>query len=107
MIPHFAFPFDFSLSSHAAEIEQDTVDDVIACAAVAFLVEPGMRVEVPTFGVPSQVFGLQPLDVNVMAQAVSEWENRIDMIITQNPDAVDILMDRIKVAASYRSVSNV
>src|SRR4029077_5826565 len=105
---HFNFPFKFdNITGHAAEVEQDTLDDVVNCVEVAFLVEPGYRLEVPTFGVPSQVFNLQPLNLENMIQAVQLWEARAEMTLGQQIDPSDItkLTARVTALVSTRTAS--
>src|SRR5436189_2186184 len=108
-VKHFNFPFQFdSKTGHAQEVEQDTVDDVAVCIELAFLVEPGYRLETPTFGVPSQVFEFEPLNLEAMVRAASLWENRADIVMSQVVDAADSthLTDRVVAVLSLRELLN-
>jgi hypothetical protein len=106
MIPHFNFPFHLDADRHVSEVEQDTVDDVVVCAALAFITEQGTRLEAPTFGVAQEVFSLQPIDVEGMVDAISQWDDRIEMVFDQNPGAQDKLIAQVQIAASYRSAED-
>ncbi|HEY1249459.1 MAG TPA: hypothetical protein VGE97_10765 [Nitrososphaera sp.] len=106
---HFDLPFQFdAITSHAREVEQDTLDDVVNCVYVAYLVEPPYRMEVPTFGVPSQVFDLQPLNLQEMIDAVYIWEGRAGIIMSQVIDPTDqtTLVDRLTSLVGLRSNVN-
>ena len=104
-IPHFDYPFAFDTSSHAAEVEQDTIDDVANCISVAFMTEAGTRLEVPTFGVPGQVFEIQPLDLQTLINSIEEWESRADTVLSQITDATDFLTDRITAVITLRKAA--
>jgi hypothetical protein len=101
-VPHFGYPFKFGVDRHVAVVEQDTIEDVCNCLAVAFLTENGFRPEVPTFGVPWQVFETQPLDLEMLIGEVQEWEDRAEMIMSQMPDVRDPLIDRVTAVTSLR-----
>jgi hypothetical protein len=104
-IPHFNYPFMFGTQGgdhHAGVVEQDTLDDVINCIIVSILVETGTRVEIPTFGVPGQVFELQPLNLDLIVRSVELWEMRAEQIMTQNVDNKDPLIAQLFDAVSLR-----
>jgi phage baseplate assembly protein W len=84
IIPHFDFPFTFSDQSNAAVVvDQDSVDDVANCVAVAILTPLGFRPELPTFGVPEQLFLLQPLSLQDILAAIELWEQRAYLTMSQ------------------------
>jgi hypothetical protein len=103
-VPHFAYPFRFSYitDSHAVVNEQDSLDDVVDCVLVSLLVEPRTRVEVPTFGTPSQVFENQPLNLQLIINSVELWESRAVQILSQHPDSADPLIAKLQDIISLR-----
>jgi hypothetical protein len=88
-VVHFDLPFRFNTRSHADTVEQDTIKDVANCVVAAVLTEPGFRTEVPTFGVPSQLFKLQPVDLETVINAVSNNERRAALLAQQQIDPDD------------------
>lgn len=107
-VEHFDFPFRFSnQSKHVAVVDQDSVDDVANCVMAAVITDFGSRDEVPTFGVPDQLFKLQPLSLEIIVNAVSEWENRAELVLTQQTDSRDSLVDNILAVVNVRRAAAV
>jgi len=103
--PHFNYPFKFATRGgdhHAGAVEQDTIEDVINCIIESIIVQTGTRVEAPTFGVPDQVFELQPLNLDLIIRSIELWEDRANQIMTQNVDDKDALIAQILDAVSLR-----
>ena len=101
--PHFNYPFAFSsLTKHAGEVEQDSVDDVGNCVVVALATELGSRVEVPTFGIPDQVFQLQPLSLDTLINAIQEWESRAEIVMSESSVSRDVLVAQIRTVVNVR-----
>lgn len=84
--PHFALPFKFALGS-AVVVEQDSRADILACAEAIVRYTVGQRPESPDFGIPDQLFGQVPVDVDAVRQAVDTWEPRVRTEVTQDYDA--------------------
>lgn len=102
-IEHFNFPFKFStLTKHVDVVDQDSIDDVGNCVMVALSTQFGSRVEVPTFGVPDQVFQLQPLTLETIISSVLEWESRADLVMNQETDIRDPLITKLTTIVSVR-----
>lgn len=100
----FKYPFEFLASGQIAEVEQDSVDDVVGCVAVAILTEYGSRPEVPGYGLPDQVFSEVPLALDDIVHTVESLEPRAALLLTQMIDPNDPLSDIITAAVSVRSV---
>lgn len=94
MIPHFDIPFRM-VGNHAAVNDQDTIEDVDACVEAILRTHTGQRLEVPTFGVPDLTFGLQPLKLGPVINAVLDQEPRASMVAEQTPDTFDSYVARI------------
>lgn len=93
-VPHFQFPFDF-VDGKAAEVEQDTMDDVAGCVAVILLYPRGFRESLPGFGRPDPTF-TAPLNTERIRRAVSEWEPRAELTVEDNVDAFDRGVHRVR-----------
>lgn len=101
-VPHFAFPFQFA-TPQAAVVEQDTIEDVVACATVILSCPKGYRVELPEFGLPDPTFSVAPLDVDVIAETLDTWEPRASNLINDQPDKFDELVRHVQVTVRVRS----
>jgi phage baseplate assembly protein W len=103
---HFDYPFRFSQqTNHAAENDQDTLDDIAACVVVSILTPLGTRPEVIDFGVPDQVFELQPLLLDTITQAVSTYEPRASLMLDQVMSQQDPLVVQLSAAVSIRKAT--
>jgi len=104
-IPHFDLPFRMQYYSgvpHAVEVEQDTNDDVFNCVVAIVRTHEGFRPEVPEFGLPDQVFLLQPLDTDALQTDITIQEERAQVLIETLPTFMDDLEVHLKVQASKR-----
>lgn len=95
--PHFALPFRF-VNGHAAEVEQDTVEDIAACVEAVLRTRPGERDELPEFGTPDLTFTQRPVDTDALLDAVEEWEPRARLLVEERPDLFDETVARVRVA---------
>jgi len=98
-VPHFDLPFRLSKTG-ANVVEQDSIDDVANCVTAIVSTHVGWREEVPTFGVPDYALMIQPLGAPDIDNLVSEQEPRATLTITEHPDQVDPLIDRINIGVS-------
>jgi phage baseplate assembly protein W len=96
-VPHFTIPLRFERGA-ALVCEQDDGDEIVSCAVSILVCPLGFRVELPTYGVPDPTFTMPHSDVDVITDAVIRWEPRADLLVTQHPDALDVLVDRVRVA---------
>jgi hypothetical protein len=90
-VPHFDFPFHLNGGSFA-EIEQDSLDDLIACIEVAILTQQGFRKELPTFGVNDPTFQTQPIDADKLINEIVAHEPRAAILFEQHPDKLNQLI---------------
>lgn len=100
-VPHFALPFRFE-NGRAAEVEQDSVEDVAACVEAVLRTQPGEREELPGFGVPEATFSVAPLDVEAITAAVSAWEPRARVLATEAPDALDQAIRNVRLTVGTK-----
>jgi phage baseplate assembly protein W len=97
-VPHLSLPLRVdSATGHLAEVEQDSVDDVAACAEAVLRTRPGERDEHPHFGSPELVFAQMPVSTEGLVAAVETWEPRARVLVEENPDLADELLTRLRV----------
>jgi len=99
-IPHFDYPFRFGPTKHAVVVEQDSIEEIEDCVVAILLTEEGQRIELPEFGVESQLFGVQPLDANEYLHAIIDQEPRAVAIVTSQMDPVHYLEALVEVDMS-------
>jgi phage baseplate assembly protein W len=74
--PHFDYPFRLNAQGYAAEIEQDSLNE-IAIAALAVLKTPsGFRLELPEFGIREPALQEGGPSLSAIKTALSTWEPR-------------------------------
>lgn len=95
--PHFDYPFRFGPTHHAVVVEQDSIEEIESCVVAVLLTEEGQRIELPEFGVESELFGVQPLDTNGYLHAILDQEPRAAALVTSQPDPVDYLKALVEV----------
>lgn len=93
--PHFNLPF--RLRKTADCVEQDTVEDIANSVELLLRTHTGARAEAPSFGVSDYTFKLEPLDVDAIRDEIVAAEPRALVLITERPDVLDNLIDRITV----------
>ena len=75
-IPHFAVPFRITGTS-ATVVEQDSDEDILACAETILRTPVGSRIEEPEFGMEDPTFTTDPAVIERVAiDALHEWEPR-------------------------------
>jgi hypothetical protein len=100
--PHFDLPFVLGRAG-ANVVEQDTIDDIANCVLAIALTHVGWREEVPEFGLPDYALRNQPLGADDIKMTMSTQERRAVLLVTERPDKIDPLIDRINVGVSlYR-----
>jgi hypothetical protein len=97
--PHFAFPFAFQADGSAAVVQQDTVEEVAACVANVAICPQGFRTDQPAFGVPDPSFANLAIDTQPVEAALTTWEPRAAVSITQQDEVVSFASEAIDSAA--------
>lgn len=103
IVPHFDMPFRFS-GSHAAVVDQDTLDDVSNCVEAILRTFEGQRQELPDFGIVDPVFNRQPIPLEPIIAAILDQEPRASILIEQAPDRFDSLIADLIVRVSAKEV---
>lgn len=102
MIPHFALPFRIVAGAVAVN-EQDTVQDIAACAEAVLRYPVGFCVELPAFGTPDQTFQQGGADPAVITAALNTWEPRATAEL--QPSAIDDLVQTVRIEIGGQSGS--
>ena len=96
--PHFAIPFRWDArTGHAAEVEQDSIDDIAACVEAVLRTRRGERDDSPAFGSPELVFRPVPVAFGDLVEAVLQWEPRADLLVEEAPDVLDRTLTRLRI----------
>ena len=77
---HFAFPFRWDPTGHAAVNEQDSIEDVVDCVICSILTPYGWRVDEPEFGITDPTFSA-PIDTGLLMTEVDRDEPRAKPIL--------------------------
>jgi len=76
-VPHLSLPLRLS-GDRFAQVGQDTDREAADCVFVIMCFPRGVRAEEPDFGIDDPTFETQPIDVDDIAQAISDYEPRVD-----------------------------
>lgn len=76
-VPHLSLPLRMS-SNRFATVEQDTDKEAADCVFVIMSFPTGFRSEEPDFGIDDPSFQMQPINVDQIAQAIADYEPRVD-----------------------------
>ena len=98
--PHFDIPFRFFTNGGAAVVEQDSFEDIANCVEVICRTPYGFRLDNPDFGFPSVELLSQPVLAEDVIETVQNQEPRASLLLTEAPDVLDYLIDRITVEIS-------
>lgn len=79
-IPHLALPIRYENGLFITN-EQDSDKEAVDCVKAILSFEVGSRIEDPEFGIADPTFETQPIDTQDIAQAISDYEPRVDATI--------------------------
>jgi hypothetical protein len=103
-VPHLAFPLSFQTAPDgtigAAVNEQDSLDDIMACALAIAACPLGAWVDQPQFGVSSGLFSQAPVDAIGVANAIDEWEPRAQSSGVEYADLLDPSVRHVQVTVA-------
>jgi hypothetical protein len=102
-LPHFALPFRF-VAGGAAVVEQDSKDEIVACATAIILCPLGFRVELPAFGITDPTFTQGVARTDAIEAALAEWEPRAAQLVHSEPDALDAFVSHVTVRVGAPSL---
>jgi hypothetical protein len=98
-IPHFTIPLSFDRGA-AVVCDQDSADEVVSCVLSVLLCPLHFRAELPEFGIADPTFSMGHVDLEVIADAVRQWEPRASMVMAQRPDLLDELIAYVTATTS-------
>lgn len=78
-IPHFNVPFSLitmGINSGAEVVEQDTLDEIFANVKAVADCVIGQCAQIPSFGIPSTTFLMEPIDPTELVLAIQDLEPR-------------------------------
>lgn len=104
-VPHFAYPFTMAAQPGtgalaANTVEQDSLDDILACVQMIVACPAGAWIDQPGYGVPSLVFSQTPVDPSGIARAIGRWEPRAAAAASEYPDLVDAATRHVQVTVA-------
>lgn len=79
-IKHISFPFRWGADGHAAELEQDTEDEIVNCIDLIASVSVGSLQDQPDFGITDPTFVVRP-DAILIKHEIETWETRATVTI--------------------------
>lgn len=83
-LSHLPWPYQLGV-----DVEQDTVEELQASAAVALCTPKGAWVDNPRFGVTSPLFDSKPLDAARMASELRDSDPRLTPTVEEAIDLAD------------------
>lgn len=87
-LPHFAYPFARTPDGTGVAVnEQDTEPEIMACELVIVAYPVGFRDDRPEFGWAFPELAQAPITIDQLEQALTEFEPRAPVNITQVYDA--------------------
>jgi hypothetical protein len=95
-IPHFEFPFRFTVNGEASVNEQGSPKELEQNVRVLFLTPLGERLEVPEFGVEDPTFQTE-IDENDLIDRAVTWDDRIDVLLQEEPDKVEAMVRTLSI----------
>jgi len=95
--PQFDLPFT------GAEVEQDSIEEVTQSVETLLRTPLGMYDENPDYGVVDPTFTEGDVNLQDIQVAISTWEDRADVLLEQDTDALDSLVRRVRINESVRS----
>lgn len=75
-LPHFAGPFQLKANGKPVVVQQDSPEDIASSLYNILLCPQGAKLDDPTFGIPTPLFGTFPLNWAPALAAVADLEPR-------------------------------
>lgn len=98
VVPKLRIPFQWGPGPAAVTCEQDSKEEISACVEAIVRTPMGSVEHAPAFGVADQTFSQSgALDGEVL-RAISTYEPRASVEISENIDSLDDLIDQIDVS---------
>lgn len=101
--PQFALPFRLGDDDQPLEVEQDSAEEVASCVETLMRTPIGFLEEEPDYGIIDPTFEEGAVDIVELQSAISQWEERADALIDEQPDFLDQLARRVTINVQVRS----
>lgn len=98
-VPHFEFPLRMGPGGRLSVLEQDTPDEIAQAVLVLLSTIEGERIELPEYGIEDPLFTID-LDLNMIRQAIEEWEPRASAILEEQHDSLDDMIRHLRAKVS-------
>jgi phage baseplate assembly protein W len=107
-IPHLAIPMRIVNGQYATR-QQDTDPEAADCVRNILAFEKGSRIEDMDFGIEDPTFQTMPIDIDDIAQAIGDYEPRVDAEIETEdlPDGTEIVHISVTLPTSDESPEEV
>jgi hypothetical protein len=98
LTPHISIPFTMlAWGVGGVDVnEQDTLDDVYDCVQAVIRCPENWRPELMAFGIADQTFTQNEIDLGEIADKVSVWEPRSEVLYEQALSGITLLDDIVK-----------
>ncbi len=93
VVPHFAYPYEFSPLTGASVVEQDSLQEIYSCVRLICDCEQGSFASNLTLGIPDLTFVQAPVATVVIERAIALSEPRASILASE---AADVLSDAIR-----------
>lgn len=100
--PQFDLPFRLT-DDGAAEVEQDSSEEVTDCVETLLRTRLGSVEENPDYGISDPTFEEGGVDLDEIQTAIGQWEPRADTMLEENPDLLDRFVSRVTLKTRVRS----
>jgi hypothetical protein len=98
-IPHLTLPLRMT-GSGLAWAEQDTLDEIASSVEAILRYQPGDLDHEPALGMPDQAFRQGGADADEILAVVERWDERAEVVVTEDPSRLDELIDTVRVDVS-------
>jgi hypothetical protein len=95
MADHYAWPLRFTATGFAL-VEQDSVEDLEASAAIIACTPRGHRDDDPAFGVTSLLFQQGLIDVDQFATELGASDERLSVLASETVDLANSTVRRVQ-----------
>lgn len=100
--PQFDLPFRLGSDGQPVETPQDELQDVTNCVQVLIRTPLGFFPEQPDYGTVEGTFE-EEVNLDDLQAAISQWEERADDMIEEDPDMLDYFVRNVNIKTSARS----
>lgn len=101
--PQFDVPFRLGPDGQPVYVEQDSLNGVASSVETLLRTPLGLLEEEPDYGIMDPIFEEGPVDVDELQAAISQWEDRVDASLEEDPELINTLVRRVGLNVQARS----